>query len=205
MSYKAYKGSMLVKKIYHGSTAIKKVYKGSTLVWQADFYEPGTVLYESSIGGATAALSLEDVIYEVYCIGGGAGSSGRYFGSTIRGTGGGSGAGFIGQVKLSKSTYPVSVAAGGSANGGHGGNSAIGNAIIAYGASGMTGGEAPDISVDIISTTLNSPGNSGSSGTGSKGSRAGASLYNGYGAGAGLANGGAAGGAGYVKITYVGL
>ena len=63
----------------------------------------------------------------------------------------------------------------------------------------------PDISVDIISTTLNSPGNSGSSGTGSKGSRAGASLYNGYGAGAGLANGGAAGGAGYVKITYVGL
>ena len=118
MSYKAYKGSTLVKKIYHGSTAIKKVYKGSTLVWQADFYEPGTVLYESSIGGATVALSLEDGIYEVYCIGGGAGSSGSYFGSTIRGTGGGSGAGFIGQVKLSKSTYPVSVAAGGSANGG---------------------------------------------------------------------------------------
>lgn len=45
MGYKLYSGSKLIKKIYYEGKAIKKVWSGGKIVWQADPYDPGTVIF----------------------------------------------------------------------------------------------------------------------------------------------------------------
>ena len=205
-----YKGSQKISSVFYGNQKIGKIYKGSQLLYSSLAYPLDTVLFESSTAG-TSTLSLEEGIYEVYCIGGGGGGWGR------RGvaSGGGSGSGFIGQINISKGNYEIMVGtggAGGAVSGKTGGNSTIGDIVKTFGGSGSgnypSGGAIPEISVTILSTTLNSAGNSGnhnSSSTGIVSAAGGASLYNGYGAG-GLANrsGGKSGTAGYVKIVYKG-
>lgn len=209
MSYKCYKGSTLIKKIYFGSTKIKKVYKGSTLVWQADPYEPGTVIYESSTGGASATLYLEEGLYQVICVAAGGGGAGSY--RTAQGgaisAGGGSGSGFNCVFNLSTGNYAVAVGSGGASHaknggmnysnqtGGTGGNSKFGTSY-AYGGGGgsvesnggKTGGaagNAPTLTYTRTSTTLNSAGNKGSttSGTYDATASGGTAVYGSHGKG----------------------
>ena len=78
MVEKCYHGSNLIKRIYAGSNRIKRVYQGSTLVWNLHPYEPNTVIYESSTGGASSTLSLPEGLYQVICVGGGGGGAASY-------------------------------------------------------------------------------------------------------------------------------
>lgn len=232
MAYKCYKGSTLNKKIYAGSTKIKKIYKGSTLVWQADPYEPGTVLYESSTGGASTTLSLEEGLYQVICIaaGGGGATNGYAFDRNATSAGsGGSGSGFNCVLNLSKGNYFVSVGSGGSnfrstkgGTAGNGTNSRFGSCYSYSGKGGVakndweagvggSGGAIPTIAYTVVSTTLNSAGNSGS-GTTNGTVQGGASLYGSYGKGGNAQTTHSSGGSyssdygnsGYIKVVYIG-
>ena len=115
--------------------------------------------------------------------------------------GGGSGAGFIGEVYLSKGSYSASVGMGqymkrtdGQVDGNsklptyvsYPGNTVITGVVTANGANLNIGGTAPVVSVVPASVTLNTAGNNGSNnGTVNdvNGAIAGASVYGGYGAG----------------------
>lgn len=186
MSYKSYKGTTLIKKIYKGSNKIKKIYKGSTLVWQADPYEPGTVMYESATAGATSTLNLEEGLYQVICIAGGGGGAGTYSSSHGGATslGGGSGSGFNCIFNLSTGSYTVIVGGGGTSrgrktgiavvetNGDNGGNSQFGTSY-AYGGGGAScksnrsvvivgaGGSYPTITYPVTTSYLTTAGNAG--------------------------------------------
>lgn len=231
MTYQCYKGNQKIKSIYFGSNKIKRIYKGSTIVWQADPYNPGTVLYESSTAGSSQSVALEEGLYEVYCIAGGGGAAGTmssvstgfsHFSKTyFRGCGGGSGSGFIGTIKINQGTYTITVGAGGGGaiNGqaGSGGDTAIGSIVVAKGGGGAyqrsgtfsvgKGGAAPTINTSVISTTLNKAGSNGTqtTATGGGSSQGGAAVYSSYGAGGGgVYPIPGAGTGGYVKIIYKG-
>lgn len=230
MAYKCYKGSTLIKNIYAGSTKVKKVYKGSTLVWQADPYEPGTVLYESSTGGASTTLSLEEGLYQVICIAAGGGGSGDYRSLWARAlsAGGGSGSGFNCILNLPKGNYAVSVGSGGSSvgtgnTGGTGGNSRFGSSYSYGGKGGYvnvasddrtagSGGALPTITYTRTSTTLNSAGNAGKTKRGEYDATGagGSAVYGSYGKGGQVAahkdstTTRTNGSAGYVKVVYIG-
>lgn len=209
MSYKCYKGSTLNKKLYTGSTNIKKVYKGSTLVWQGDPYNPGTVLYENSTGGASTTLSLEEGLYRVTLVGGGGGGCGigtKSSGGLLTGAaaGGGSGAGLDCVINLTKGNYSVYVGKGGTAKtaskvistvqkAGNGTASSFGNLSVAAGVGGSanynsttagTGGAKPSITYTYTTVYLQTAGKSGTTATGnSKNVSGGASVYSSKGAG----------------------
>lgn len=234
MAFKCYKGSTLIKNIYAGSTKVKKVYKGSTLVWQADPYEPGTVLFESSTPQNTR-ISLEDGLYQIICIAGGGGGAAKGYtavnnASSAAGGGSGSGANII--ARLTKRTYNIQVGSGGdgktttgssSVTGVVGSNSYLGYIITAYGGkagycSGSSytvgqGGATPEYPSPsyIISTTFSSAGNKGS-GTTNGTVNGGAALYGSYGKGGNAKTTHSSGGSysaskgndGYVKIVYIG-
>jgi hypothetical protein len=232
MAFKCYKGSTLIKNIYAGSTKVKKVYKGSTLVWQADPYEPGTVLYESSTGGASTTLSLEEGLYRVICIAAGGGGATNGFDSVNNSTSagsGGSGSGFNCVLSLSKGNYQVLVGSGGSnfiktkgGTAGNGTNSRFGNCFSYAGKGGVakdgwktgvggSGGTNPTIAYTVVSTVFNSAGNSGS-GTTNGTVKGGAALYKSYGKGGNAKTTHSSGGSyssdkgnsGYIKVVYIG-
>ena len=191
-------------------------------------YTANQVIFEKSTAGTYSVELLETGNYEVYAIGGGGGGS-NYREDNLYGyAGGGSGAGFIGVITLSKAVHSVIVGAGGAGNngyfgssskvGGTGGNSSISNSVTCYGGGGAeaydtgnttvgAGGSKPTVNVPIISTTLNTAGNSGSrhhNGGSGNTANGGASVYNGYGAGGKSAKTSASGTAGYVKIVWKG-
>lgn len=209
MVEKCYHGSNLIKRIYAGSNRIKRVYKGSTLVWNLHPYEPNTVIYESSTGGASSTLSLPEGLYQVICIGGGGGGAASY--RTAQGgaksAGGGSGSGFNCVFNLSAGNYAVAVGSGGASHaknggmsyshqtGGTGGNSRFGSSY-AYGGGGGevasdgtttagSAGSAPTLTYTRTTTTLNKAGNKGStaSGTYDATGAGGAAVYGSYGKG----------------------
>lgn len=232
MAYDCYKNNTLIKRIYKGSTRISKIYKGSTLVWQADPYEPGTVIYESSTGGASATLYLEEGLYQVICIAGGGGGAtngwATFQNATSAGSGG-SGSGFNCVLSLSKGNYQVLVGSGGSnfrntkgGTAGNGTNSRFGNCFSYAGKGGVakdnwetgvggSGGTSPTIAYTVVSTVFNSAGNSGH-GTTNGTVQGGASLYNSYGKGGNAKTTHASdgsyssdkGNSGYIKVVYIG-
>lgn len=184
-------------------------------------YKAGELIFESSTAGSYTVDLKATGNYEVYVIGGGAGS-GTKISDYKWYTGGGSGAGFIGVVKLTKGSYSIQVGAGGKIakladTTFAGGSSKISDAIEAYGGKSVTVGEAgtggskPTVNVPIISTTLNTAGKNGKQGQYYLDSTyyvtvyCGASVYKGYGKGGQIdsevLN---AGKAGYVKIVYMG-
>lgn len=119
---------------------IPRVYEGSNLIWG---YDLNQVLFESSTAG-TYTVDIEfPGKYQVIVVGGGSGAaynvSGKFSDGSISG---GSGAGFEGIISLTAGTYTITVGAGGTsvsphnantAKPGAGGNSSIGNLIIAGG------------------------------------------------------------------------
>jgi len=218
-----YHGSQKIEDLYVGSTKIGELYKGSTLVYKSCKYNPDQVIFESATPGTYSLELLETGKYEVYCIaGGGSGTFRiRISGSSYyeRIAGGGSGSGFIGVVHITKNTYSINIAAGGSGNyegyGYSGGNSLIGNILTCYGGGGANthdgnagggGGAIPSVNTTIYSTQLNSAGNTGENNASVLPSASGgASLYNGYGKGGDASSRySGAGNGGYVKIIYKG-
>lgn len=119
---------------------IPRVYEGSNLIWG---YDLNQVLFESSTAG-TYTVDIEFAgDYQVIVVGGGSGAaynaSSKFSDGSISG---GSGAGFEGIISLTAGTYTITVGAGGTsvsphnantAKPGAGGNSSIGNLIIAGG------------------------------------------------------------------------
>lgn len=194
-----YVGSQKIKDIYYGGVKIGKIYRGNTLVYTSLAFPIDTVIYESSTAG-TSTVELEKGIYEVYCIGGGGGG---HKGSILVQDAGGSGSGYIGQINVPKGSYQVVVGAGGlggSESTTSGGTSQIGSLVIAYGGGGGKnargdGGAIPTLNTTEVSRTLMVAGNYGDD------TYAGASVYNGYGAGGRPASNGSSG---YVKIVYKG-
>ena len=184
-------------------------------------YKKGELIFEQSTAGTYSVDLAANGKYEVYVIGGGAGSGYRssdykYY------TGGGSGAGFIGVVELTKGSYSITVGAGGkiaknTTKTNAGGSSIISNAVEAYGGKSVnigddgTGGSKPTVTVPIISTTLNTAGKAGRSDQHTLDSTyyvtvyCGASVYESYGKGGEIVSEQQyAGKAGYVKIVYIG-
>ncbi len=203
------------------------------LLLKYDPYKKDQVIFESSTPGTYNVELLADGKYEVYCIGGGAGAahtSERISGNVrYSRAGGGSGSGFVGIIKLKKSTLSCVVGNGGAPlrvpsttallTGYPGGDSKIQDFVISYGAPASVvrsypsycesyAAPIPEISIVPLSQELNIAGNVGQTGTGSsgRGYAGGASVYNGYGTG-GTASADLsahAGTAGYVKIVYKG-
>ena len=96
MGYKLYSGSKLIKKIYYEGKAIKKVWSGGKIVWQADPYDPGTVIFYQT-GPNTFETDLEAGGYDLIIAGGGGqGYSWNYAGLIFHNAGG-SGAAWEGQ------------------------------------------------------------------------------------------------------------
>lgn len=194
-----YVGSQKIKDIYYGGVKIGKIYRGNTLVYTSLAFPIDTVIYESSTAG-TSTVELEEGIYEVYCIAGGGGGHKQ---SVAVVSGGGSGSGYIGQIKIPKGSYQIIVGAGGQRgkdSGTNGGNSSIGSLITAYGGGGGNdgrgaGGSIPTLNATEVSRTLMVAGNNGNK------YNPGASVYSSYGAGGRPE---ANGSSGYVKIVYKG-
>lgn len=162
-------------------------------------YTPGQILVDSSISTPSSITLLTDGIYELRLVGGGGGAS--IVSGGIVGCGG-SGSAFVGKVYLTKGTYAVSVGNLGASKSTtssttraeSGGSSNLGSAY-AYGGVGGgfhvggTGGQAPSIPYSIISSSINTAGNSGGSRTSmpvNTSVNGGASLYNDYGKGTGV-------------------
>lgn len=135
-----YVGSQKIKDIYYGGVKIGKIYRGNTLVYTSLAFPIDTIVYESSTAG-TETITLEEGIYEVYCIAGGSGGAAVGGTSTARAVavGGASGSGFIGKVRINKGTYQITVGAGGAGSSGayrytatsvKGGRSYIGHKVI---------------------------------------------------------------------------
>lgn len=176
-------------------------------------YQSGELIFESSTPGTYEIELLATGIYEVYCIGGGAGSlrnnlsNSKYTFRQVS-IAGGSGAGYIGRITLSEGVLSICVASGGigqsfsnnSLNYGvntgalAGGTSSIGTFVsVGGGKPGSTGrdqmnpsygGEIPSVNVDEINTILRSGGNIGECQNRTTTSvSGGASVYENYGKG----------------------
>ena len=188
-------------------------------------YTIGEVLFESAIAGTYSVDLAANGNYEVYVIGGGAGGATtlNQNSSLIELTGGGSGSGFVGVVKLLQGTHIINIGEGGKAMQGYrstnyaGGNSSISDNVITYGGKSVAtgtvgkGGDLPTVNVTIVSTTLNVTGNNGENDvtfedyTEYTTIHGGESVYGGYGAGGNTGSGSPQDGIdGYVKIIYVG-
>lgn len=197
-------------------------------------YAIDQVVFESATAGTYDVELLENGNYEVYCIAGGSGGLQLRAGGISYSYGcasGGSGSGFIGVVTLEKGVYNIVVGEGGASQyktttnstvyGTTGGNSSIGDAIVAYGGGAArvrvsytdtragTGGSTPTVTAEIVSTTLNTAGKSGSSNaTGRANLAGGASVYEGYGQGGStslpVGSTGTNAVSGYVKIVWKG-
>lgn len=173
-----------------------------------DPYKKETVLFESATPGTYNLNLAGDGVCLVYCIGAGAGGNYSSDRNSKISRGGGSGAGFIGELLLKKGGLPIVVGAAGSENVA-GGASNVGNVIIANGGlcgsgDGGAGGVVNVNSAYLAKTPeLQVNGNKGSRNfsTGVLPSAGGgASVWGGYGAGGSGPHG--SGAAGYVKIVY---
>lgn len=170
-------------------------------------YKKNEVIFESATSGTYNVELLANGKYKIYCIAAG-GKGVTTFSQMGSGSkiGGGSGSGFIGEIKTAARECVVIVGDGGNEYGRtNGENSSISEIVEAYGGiyggSGAAGGALPTLFITPINTELHVAGNRGTTG-----SKAGPSVYNGYGEG-GIANSSASwtrGKPGYVKIIYLG-
>lgn len=196
-TYNAYQGNKKIHHIYSGSDKVYYVYKGNKLVWRDRHYDKGQTVFEQSVGGSYTLNILDKGIYRVTCIGAGGRAvyTAAYDDIGYLATAG-SGAGFIGEVELTKGTYAIQV--GSAAVGGARNSYITGIVSVGGGGDGVArlsagaGGSAPVLSVTATNITLNTAGNAGSAGTGGKGSSippitrlGGASVYETYGRGGG--------------------
>ena len=213
-------GNSSIKNIYWGSTSVKEVWYGSNKIWSNCPYTPNQVLFESSTPGTYSLNILTDGVYEVYCIAGGSGGA-QYKPQGFKWyvASGASGSGYIGNLKITQSTYQIVVGRGSSGKYGSKGkvsdaeNSSISNVVTSYGGKGgkafddrtqAVGGDIPTTFTQEISFTLKQRGNNGILDNNIAFCSGGASLYNGYGKGGDVkirdyANDGVNG---YVKIIF---
>lgn len=96
MAYKLYKGGQNLKKVYVGNQKIKKIYKGTALVWQADPYNPGTVIFNQT-GPGTFETELEEGVYDLIIAGAGGNDVRWNYAGVYFHNHGGSGAAWEGQ------------------------------------------------------------------------------------------------------------
>lgn len=191
-----YVGSTLIHHIYSEGTKVYHIYKDGAEIWRDRHYNADETVYQQSVGGNYTVNIADDGVYRITCIGAGGRSviTAIYDDRGYLATGG-SGAGFIGEVELTKGNYAIQV---GSAAAGGNRSSSITNIVsVGGGGDGIArlgagaGGSAPVLSVTASNITLNTAGNSGSAGTGGKGSApnvtllGGASVYNSFGRGGG--------------------
>lgn len=206
-----YKGSQKIKELYFGGVKIGKVYKGGTLVYQSCPYKAGQVLFESATVGTNSLNLLANGVYKVWIVGGGAGGAYKRnssMGITLKQSkGGGSGACFIGTIRISKGSFNITIGAGGAGRSGStdnhdGGQSNLGTLITAGGGVNINGGTLT-LNTSVLSSEISKNGNNGGVSSSSSCS-GGASLYNGYGAG-GKVSGDtpSSGTGGYVKVQFV--
>lgn len=197
-------GSDNIVDIRFGNEKIAKVYKGEDLVYG---YVPGDVLFESSTPGTYQIYIKCRCKLYIQAVGGGGGRSSTAY--PIQGVwhywsgSGGSGAYVYGNKEVYAGTYTIVVGAGTTAGATANGGDSVVFGEVAGG--GKTGTSSPGNSAGgaggIASTTLNFiNGNNGGRWTDSHGP-GGASVYEGYGEGAGSDDG--AGVGGYVKITAI--
>lgn len=200
----------------------KSVYKKKQVIFEAK--EPGNYNLELLIPGR----------FECYCVGGGAGALrnnlNKHYTFQQVSIGGGSGAAFIGIIRIPAGTIPIAVGNGGtgqsfnnnSLNYGvnspalSGGSSSIGSLVTVPGATGGStgrdqmnvsrGGSAPVITAEVVYEKLNSVGNNGEAVNRTTSSvKGGVSLYEDYGKGGDVIGiSPQHGTSGYVKIIYLG-
>lgn len=197
------------------------------LMTNVEPYEPETILFDSSTPGTYELEIPTEIIAEVYVVAAGSGACVSAGGISAKGSrsGGGSGSAFIGVIKIPKGTISLTVGRGGPggykngewAYGSAGGNSSLGEIVVAFGATGSSadkngagaggnGGATPSIAAQILATIQCAAGRSGEHKMGTAPASGGSSLYGGYGRG-GNSNGTSpeAGTNGYIKIIYKGL
>ena len=192
-----YVGSTLVHHIYSEGTKVYHIYKDGAEIWRDRHYNADETVYQQSVGGNYTVNIADDGVYRITCIGAG----GRAVYTAVYDDRGylataGSGAGFIGEVELTRGTYAIQV--GSAAVGGARNSYITGIVSVGGGGDGVArlsagaGGSAPVLSVTATNITLNTAGNAGSAGTGGKGSSippvnllGGASVYETYGRGGG--------------------
>lgn len=173
-----------------------------------DPYKKETVLFESATPGTYNLNLAGDGVCLVYCIGAGAGGN-QYRKLKNYSLGGGSAAGFIGEVRFSKGILPITI--GGAGNQGQsGGASVVSNIVTANGgivgggtAAGSGGTIGVNMSFVVGSPQLQTNGNGGAKAEAQNNypfAAGGASVWGGYGAGGSGPSG--SGTAGYVKIVY---
>lgn len=233
-----YLGNKKIKDIRINNQYIDKVYKGSTLVYHGAYTTNQTVFEKTAAG--TYSVKLEKTgLYEITVVGGGGAAAMRgVYDDKGYGWSGGSGGAFVGTFVLERGTYSAVVGKANNNTTAQSGNSQTLNptdtktygssvsGVVSVGGGGSghynssyvgAAGAAATLSKTPVSTTLNSAGKPGNSGSGGKGSAAakqvdgGASVYNGYGKGQGCKTSEYAskrswinGTAGYVKIVYKG-
>ena len=165
--------------------------------------------------------------YRIAVVGGGGG--GATATKHSRGATGGSGAGFVGIVKLDAGNYTMTAGAGAAASGGYNYNGYNGGAstftvgtekTVLISAGGGTGGVTDSRggyagtltisdSLQIVSSEVRSNGNAGTGWYGGSGGAGGASVYSGYGKGGDGGyiqwGSGYAGNSGFVELRYLGV
>lgn len=184
-------------------------------------YDPGTIVFEKSIGGQYPIKVNGTGIYQITLVGGGAGGVGGRNGDWSIGCSGSSGGYSEYTIKLKRGDYIVNVGSGGlSRNTNDGYGNAGGNSNVSL--NGEILAQATGAAASYVRTYQGSaneyrPGavgqgnvKNGISGTGAVTgdcyTAGAASVYGGYGAGGyGNRYGGGNAVAGYVKITYKGL
>lgn len=224
---------------------MKELFSEKIINSKKKFYEINQILFESSVPGKYQLEIFENGIYELSCFaagGGGAGSHDNkaklpsfvYFRAAA---GGGSGSCFVGKMILTKKVYDIVVGEGGKGSGGGegvksgatGGDSYIDTVVKTFGGVGGyayttsskatatkgTGGKAPIITTDVISTQINSAGKDGTAATRDTGmsgkmvGSGGTSLLQTYGAGGSASSepnksSATNGNSGYIKIVFIG-
>lgn len=217
--------------LYFGNRAIKSAYLGGTHVYQYNSYNPSSIIYNRVGGGVVESVTLLPGRYKLEMVGAGGGQGGfaTNSGVAFNSGGAGSGAAVVGEMVVNTTTvFEVTAGNVGSTNRGYvgtgndGGSSFIrekDNPGIYYtcnsagtGSGGWSGhGTGGYLQEDggfwakwvPNGATFYSNGLEGEGGSRvGRWGNGGASVYQGFGAGAGPANNN--GTAGMVKITYVG-
>ena len=83
--------------------SVSELYNGSNLVYSANPYQPGTVIFQSA-GAATQTITLPAGVYRFACTGGGGSKSTWAAGGYLWAAGGGSGATWEGDIYLLNNT-----------------------------------------------------------------------------------------------------
>lgn len=206
------------------------------LISRNEYYTNEELVFESNVAGTYSHNLKTSGVYEVAVVGGsGAAAMRGVYDDRGYGWSGGSGGAFVGTFVLNQGTYNIVVGKANTNTAGQGGNtntmnpsdttkypSSISGVVTAGGGgSGTTSGvgaagDAPTLTIQPLTTSLNTKGNAGAYGSGGKGSgpnwthNGAASVYEGHGKGQGCSTSEyagrrywIAGTPGYVRIKYL--